>query len=378
MSTKSISIGIIIVLVVAAIAAFWFIANQSGQEKGRTTVRIGAILPLTGGGAEFGKDNLVGAQMAIDAIKATPHDVKIELAVEDSLTEPRHGVSAYRKIMDIGLKPVAILTVMSSVSSALAPLADKDEVPLFCVAAAPDLTRGKKYVFRALPAADYQARTLLQMSKVRLGYNTVSILYITDEFGTSMESAFTSAAQERGVKVLHSEGMSADASDFRPGLAKLLDSKPDAIYIAAFGSLLGSAVRQVRELGYKGTVLTTLEIGYPKVLDVAGEAAENCVFVTTQFDPSSSDAATRAFVEDFQKRAGRVPSLDAVLAYDEVQMIFLAGSRKGFTTQGVRAGLLETKDYKSLNGLASVLPNGDVAYALVLKVIRNGRPVQMQ
>ena len=355
------------------VLALWLKTRQTpSTESGRAEV-IGAILPLTGSGAEFGKDELIGAQIAIDQINAAGNTSKLHLLVEDSHTQPSDGVSAYLKLLGSRNRPKAIITVMSSVSSALAPLAQRDGIPLFCVAAAPSLTRDRDFVFRALPTSDYQADSLLRLSEARLGYKTVSILYVTDEFGTSMESAFATAAEGAGVKVLRSEGITTDATDFRPGLSKLIASHSDVIFIAAFGSVLGSAVRQLRELGYEGTLLTTLEIGYPKVLDVAGSSAEGAIFVDTKFDPNATDPATRSFVKEFVKRSGRQPSLDAVLAFDEIHMISSAASHRGFGGRQIRDGLLAISNYHSINGLASIQPSGDVAYHLRLKTIHNGK-----
>lgn len=369
--------AVTVLVVVVGFVLVWPVLRPQAESNQTPVVRIGAILPLTGGGAEFGKDELVGAEIAIDRINAETAKTRIELLVEDSRTQARDGVSAYEKLMASRFKPLAFITAMSSVSSALVSLVQRDKVPLFCVAAAPALTQGNHFVFRALPAADYQARTLLEQSKQHLDYQTVSILFFNDDFGTSMHAAFTSAAKENGVNVLLSEGVLPDASEFRASLAKLIASRSDAVYVAAFGSTLASVVRQLRELGYKGILLTTLEIGYPKVLEVAGTAAEGAVFVDTRFDPESSEADTVGFVKVFKNRTHREPSLDAILAYDEIQMIYQAGSRRGFTPEGIRAGLLEIRGYQSLNGKAKMLRNGDVAYELVLKTVKAGKPVPM-
>jgi len=362
------------VLILALISMLGCSADRAQTTKSPVLV-IGAILPLTGDGAEFGKDEQVGAQMAVDALNAGTAGLKVELRVEDSRTQPKDGVSAFQKLTAEMPQPVALLTVMSSVSSALVPLAERQKIPLFCVAAAPNLTRGTNYVFRALPTSEYQARVLLQSTYDKLKYKTASILFVNDDFGSAMESAFSEEAKRRDVQILLSEGLQPGAADFRPSLLKLKDSKPDVMLVAAFGSLLGSAVKQLREVGFDSTILSALEIGYPKVLDVAGSAAEGVLFVDTKFNAASSDPQTAAFVAEFKKRVGREPSLDAVLAYDEVQLIYAAAQRSGVSPEGIRTGLRATLDYKSINGNASMQSNGDLAYELVLKTIKGGKPV---
>lgn len=365
-------LGLIIILIL--LWNHFLVTNRSAPA----IVRIGAILPLTGLGAEFGKDEEIGAQMAIDEINTSSGTLKFELLVEDSRTQPRDGVAAYQKLMMTTPKPIALLSVMSSVSSAIAPLAERNKVPLFCVAAAPALTQGNRYVFRSLPAANYQTQSLLDLSIEEVKYKTVNILFFLDEFGRTMQASFEAAAKEKGVSVLRSEGISNDTTDFRPALLKLIEPAPEAVFIGTLGSGLSSAIRQLREIGFTGHILAPIELGYQEVLGSVGQSAEGALFVGTQFDATNVDPATQRFVEEFQKRAGRLPTLDAVLAYDEVRMIFDAGSRESFTAEGVHRGLLKTKNFSSLNGPAEMLPNGDIKYQLILKMVEKGKGVPVK
>src|SRR5881394_1305870 len=68
-------------------------------------VKIGFGSPLTGGQANYGKDNQNGAQMAIDELNAQKlkiggKDVKFELMAEDDQADPKMGPLVAQKFVD--------------------------------------------------------------------------------------------------------------------------------------------------------------------------------------------------------------------------------------------------------------------------------------
>ena len=72
---------------------------------GQEVVKIGFGSPLTGGQANYGKDNQNGAQMAIDELNAQKlkiggKDVKFELMAEDDQADPKMGPLVAQKFVD--------------------------------------------------------------------------------------------------------------------------------------------------------------------------------------------------------------------------------------------------------------------------------------
>src|SRR5437762_3406325 len=74
-------------------------------------VKIGFASPLTGGQANYGKDNQNGAQMAIDdlnakAMKIGGKTVKFELIAEDDQADPKLGPVIAQKFVDAKVNAV--------------------------------------------------------------------------------------------------------------------------------------------------------------------------------------------------------------------------------------------------------------------------------
>ena len=84
---------IINVVVAAALTAL------VGTAGAQTIVKIGHVAPLTGTAAHLGKDNELGAKMAIDELNAKKlkiggEEIKFELLSEDDASDPKQGTAA--------------------------------------------------------------------------------------------------------------------------------------------------------------------------------------------------------------------------------------------------------------------------------------------
>ena len=76
------------------------IAVAVPEVVGAETIKIGAILPLTGYSASNGKNVNDGLQLAIDEInkRGGVNGSKIELIVEDSKSDPQAAVAGFNRI----------------------------------------------------------------------------------------------------------------------------------------------------------------------------------------------------------------------------------------------------------------------------------------
>ncbi len=80
-------------------------AAVAGTASAQTVVKIGHVGPMTGGIAHLGKDNEIGAKLAIEdlnakKIKLGGQDVKFELLSEDDGADPKQGTAAAQKLVD--------------------------------------------------------------------------------------------------------------------------------------------------------------------------------------------------------------------------------------------------------------------------------------
>ncbi|MCK4458341.1 MAG: ABC transporter substrate-binding protein [Methanosarcinales archaeon] len=143
MATKHILIGVVLFLAV--------IAGACLQDTQPDEIRIGAILPLTGEAAEYGEDAKLGIDLAVEEINAAGgiNGKRIQVVYEDSQATPSQGVSAIQKLTTVDKVPVIIGAMASSVTLAIAPIAEENKVVLLSPASsAPQITEAGDYIFR--------------------------------------------------------------------------------------------------------------------------------------------------------------------------------------------------------------------------------------
>src|SRR5690348_4683567 len=83
----------------AAIAAVFMITAAAHAD----TIRLGAILPLTGPGAVVGTQEMRGIQFAIDAANARGgvRGNQVEVTFEDNQAKPDVSVLSFNKLVDL-------------------------------------------------------------------------------------------------------------------------------------------------------------------------------------------------------------------------------------------------------------------------------------
>ena len=137
-------------------------------------VRIGFASPLTGPQAHYGKDNLNGAQMAIDEINARRpviegSAVRFELAVGDDQADPRTGTIVAQQLVDAGIRGM-VGHFNSGVTIPASRIYHDAGIPQLSVSTSVKYThQGYKTAFRLMADDDKQGSSLGRYAVTRLG-----------------------------------------------------------------------------------------------------------------------------------------------------------------------------------------------------------------
>ena len=99
------------------------------KETGLTELLIGGIGPTTGDNANYGNSVKNGAKLAVDEINAAGgvNGFKLVLNFQDSQSSPESAVSAYGKLMDLGMK-VSIGCTLSGENASVVAAAKNDDI----------------------------------------------------------------------------------------------------------------------------------------------------------------------------------------------------------------------------------------------------------
>jgi len=367
---KRVWVGILIIVVVAVLAIV--IRGTRPSNPGELT--IGATLPLSGDAAVFGKNTQEGIDLAISEINDNGGVLgqKVRVSYEDTKALAKEGVTAYQKLTTVDRVPAIIDDSVSSVTLAMAPLADRNHVVVLATGAtAPQISGVSKYVFRIWNSDAYEGEVIAQHATSAMGLKNVAILYINNEYGKGLEGVFRSEFSRRGGRIAAAESFEQSSTDVRTQLTKIREASPDGLYLIGYPKEIGTALRQAKELGVSAALLGTVALHDQQLVESAGGAAEGLVF---PFPKDPSGTQVEKFKTTFSAKYSKAPPVLADVGYDAVKMIVGAiEASKGTSGEQIRQGLTALKDYPGASGQMTFDKNGDVHKPMGIKVIQNGQ-----
>lgn len=351
--------------------------SQPKAQKGNataafTTVRLGVILPETGDLAKYGKTSRAAIQLAIDEINSRPGSTfRFQGIFEDDGLSTEKGLSAASKLIHTDNVPILIGPLASSITRAVAPVAQKAGVVLLSPgSSAPGITDAGPLIFRNCLSDVYEGSEMASFARDRLGLKKVAIYYINNDFGVGLSKVFEAEFQKMG-KVVLIESFPQGARDHRTALTKLKAAKPDAVYLVGYDEMI-SVFRQAKEVGFDTQWLGTTFLNDQSLVDQTGHDSDNTVLAAWAFDPKSENPRIKAFSDSIRKQTGGLePDVYSANSYDAVYLIAEAISSRGTLPQQVREGLMNIKQFEGVTGKITFTANREVMEEIKFKRIVN-------
>lgn len=204
----------------------------------------------------------------------------VELAVEDTATDGKQGVSAMRTLVQREDADFVVGSQSSGVSIATNPVAKQLGVPYFPIGEAPSITGddGNRWVIR-------NNHNVTQAAIVAAGYGLAelgsrwTIVYQDYAFGKQYRDAVRAEVEADGGEVLATVPVQVGTNDLAPHLSKVPDDT-EVLFNALIGGSAQSFLRQSADLDVPGARLGP--IASVEGVDVGGigPGAEGAAYVT--------------------------------------------------------------------------------------------------
>ena len=366
--------GIIIVAVVA-IAGYMLLGPGADKAPEEATLRIGVILPMTGGSAYIGESIKKGMEIARQVYEeqTRPKPFKLDVEYVDSSGSASRVVTAYHNLVDIkGVQ--AIIAVQQGVK-ALIPMAARDKRVLLATSV-PDngITGQNHWTFRFFINAESDSSTIADYAYRKLGLRRAALIYVNDSMGTSYRDSFSHHFTKLGGKIVAEESFNPTDTTFRTQVLKIKEAHPDAVYIIGYGTSMANIPIQLREADVNATLLAVGTISQPEIMKAAGAAANGIYYTTSEFSTfAPKTPELKDFVNKYRARFGNVPVFFEVFGYDSLRLLLHVARLGGVTPEQMRHELFRVKDLPMAVGKVTVDPNGDVRFPVVVKRIVGGK-----
>jgi len=284
--------------------------GSEGDAEGGT-IKIGVLASLTGALESYGKQTQRGFDLGIDYATNGSMEVngkKIEIVYEDTETKPEVAVQKATKLLEDDKVDFLVGSSSSGDTLAVLPLAEEYEKIMVVEPAVADSITGSEfndYIFRTGRNSSqdaYAAAAAIAGKGVKIA--TFAPDY---SFGWDGVKAFKTAAEELGAEIVLEEYADPAATDFTSNLQKVIDAKPDYLFVVWAGA--NSPWNQIADLKIqeKGIKIST---GAPDIIALKFmNPLIGMEGFSVYYHTLPQNEVNKWLVDEHQKRFNEVPDL---------------------------------------------------------------------
>jgi branched-chain amino acid transport system substrate-binding protein len=210
------------------------------QTENYQPIKIGVLASKTGALESYGKQTLRGFELGLDYATNNTMKVdgrKIEFIVEDTETKPDVAVQKATKLLEEDKVDFLVGSSSSADTLAVMPLAQEYKKIMVVEPAAADSITGadfNKYIFHSARNSSQDAVAgAAAIAKKGVKIATLAPDY---SFGRDGVAAFKQAAEKLGAQIVREEYAAPTATDFTSNIQKIIDAKPDYLFVVWAGA----------------------------------------------------------------------------------------------------------------------------------------------
>ncbi len=362
-------------------------APAADPAPSELVIKIGHVGPTSGAIAHLGKDNEMGARMAIDDLNAKGvmiggQKAKFELLAEDDAGDPKQGTAVAQKLVDSKVQGV-IGHLNSGTTIPASQVYNTAGIPQISPSATnPKYTRqGFNTAFRVVADDAQLGGTLGRYAMKDMGGKNIAVIDDRTAYGQGVADEFEKAVKAAGGKTLDRQFTTDKATDFTAILTQIKAKKPDIVFFGGMDAVAGPMMRQMKQLGIKakfvgGDGICSGEL--PKL--AAGAMADGQVVCA---EAGGVEGEQKVGMDDFRAKFKAKYNTDvqvyAPYVYDALNVMVAAMEKAGSSDPAKYLPVLaKTEGYKGVTGTISFDEKGDVKNgALTLYTYKDGKRDQI-
>lgn len=330
-------------------------ALTAGPVLAQEVVNLGYSGPLSGGAAQYGKNVLDGALMAVNEVNATNPEiagkkVKFEIiALDDKYSPSETAINAQRLVQQS--KTAAILVPHSGGIFALQTTNEAQKYLVLAYSSVPQITnRGNKLTLRIPPEFTTYIKPFSAYLMKRFG-KKIALVGADHDYAKAWVAAFKPAWEAAGGTVVAENPMSYNrATDFYSGVSKALAAKPDVLFVGGASEPTALVVKQARELGFKGGFFVMDQAKLDEMAKVTGgyAALEGAIGVLPVVEDPAPEM--KDFVNRFHKiYPNRDPGSEVLWNYTAIHATLQAMKLAGTSSDAAAIRAQLDNAYKALS-----------------------------
>jgi len=276
--------------------------TKSNSSSPAEPIKIGAVLPFSGGVELYGRQARQGLDLAAKEINSGGGILgrPVEIIYEDDKTDPEIAVKATRKLIESDNVLAVVGPITSRNLNAIKPEIERAKTPLLY---ATNYEGGacSRYIFAFGTVPNQELAQLLPYMNKTFG-NTYYLLGANHAWPQKMFQAAEPMITALGGRVVGKEFTTGKETDFAPLIGRIAATRPKVLLFALKGDGL-NFIAQAHDLGlFKDTTVAFLGLSETDIPVFHGKGQN--MFVIVPFVASSDAPPVRAFVTKVKAEAG--------------------------------------------------------------------------
>ncbi len=351
-----------------------------------TTIKIGAILSVTGPASFLGAPEAKTLEMMVNDINAKGgiNGNKVELVIKDSGASPEKAVSFAKQLIDEDKVFAIIGPSTSGESMAIKNIAEEGKTLLLSCAAAETIVNPvAKYVFKT-PQKDSDAVRMIFLQMKKMSITKIGVLSSNTGFGKAGKEQLEKLAPENGITIAISEVYDKAATDLTAEVTKVKAANVQAIVNWSIEPAQAIVIKNARQIGMTIPIFQSHGFGNIKYVQAAGAAAEGVIFpagrllaVDTLSDKNPQKQVLESYRKEYEAKYKEDVSTFGGHAYDAMKILEQAIKAAGVVDkEKVRTTIENMKGLVGTAGIFNFTPadhNGLDMHAFDVLTVNNGK-----
>ena len=319
-------------------------------------VKVGVVLPLTGGLAPVGKQVQAGIKMYMDKNGASVAGKKIDLIVKDDGGVPDNSKRLAQELI-VNDKVAVIGSALTPSAMAIGPLSTQAKTANVVMVSGTSgvINPNNPYMVRTSFTLGQQSGIIAEWA-AKNGSKKVAIIQSDWAPGAEATAVFTDAFTKAGGQIAETIKVPLANPDFAPFLQRARDLNPDTLFVFVPAGQAGTFAKQFAERGLDKAGIKL--IGPGDIVDdndLPGMGDAMLGVVTAGIYSAYHNSPTnKAYVAAFQKANGHRPNFISLGGYDGMHAIYEALKKTQGKTDG--DGLIN-----AMKGMTWESPRGQIS-----------------
>ncbi|MEW5921374.1 MAG: ABC transporter substrate-binding protein [Bacillota bacterium] len=373
---KRICFLLIALLLMVVLVASCAPAKQTAGDK-KESIKIGAILPLSGWGADYGDEAQKGINLAVAEFNNAGgiNGKEVVVLFEDSAADAKQAVSGAKKLIEIDKVRAIVGVMFSHEALAIAPMTEQNKVPLICgMANHPDIALSGEYNFVINESSPGMVIKLVDFLYEKRGMKKLGVLAFDTDYGHSVAKTMDGRLKEIGGELVITELYPPGTSDFKSLLLKVKSAEPDVLMLVGSPPDTIQIIRQMSELGLKIPVAGSDMIREKAILDAVGKLMDGVLYYNRGPETAEGKEAAAQFLANYSSAYGEEPrTVTPFLAYEGAKLALTAIAEGGETGPEMQQWLASIKNFIGANGEITMDENGAARRPIVIQEVRDGK-----